>query len=57
MAWCAKADLTRDVDAAGNTVPPSLAARRVFGPAVTCGRFARQFVSGKGHLRAVGFIA
>lgn len=41
------------VDAAGKTVPPNLAAQRVFGPAVTCGRFARQFVSGKEHLVAV----
>jgi hypothetical protein len=33
------------VDATGKTVPTSLATQRIFGPAVTCGRFARIFVS------------
>lgn len=33
------------VDATGKTVPPALAAQRLFGTQVTCGRFARQFVS------------
>jgi hypothetical protein len=29
----------------GQTVPPGLSTRRIFGPRVTCGRFARLFVS------------
>lgn len=34
------------VDAAGITVPPGLAAQRIYGTALTgCGRFARLFVS------------
>ena len=33
------------VDATGKTMPPTLATQRIFGPAVTCGRFARIFVS------------
>jgi hypothetical protein len=34
-----------DLAAAGKTVPPGLATQRLFGPAVTCGRFTRIFVS------------
>ena len=38
------------VDAAGKTVPPGLAAQRIYGTALTgCGRFARLFVSSLSH--------
>lgn len=44
--WYFLSNLDHDwVDAAGNTVPPTLATRRAFGSSVTCGRFARQWVS------------
>lgn len=44
--WTFMDNLDHDfVDATGKTVPPGLAAQRIFGPSVNCGRFARLFVS------------
>lgn len=44
--WTFLSNLDNDfVDATGHSVPPALATQRVFGPTVTCGRFARLFVS------------
>lgn len=44
--WAFLSNLDNDfVDAAGKTVPPGLSTQRLFGPEVTCGRFARLFVS------------